>query len=136
MKYGIDHEKVALEAYVAFQQQNGHPDLLVSPSGFIVKPKYCFLGASLDGTVYNPSSTNEPLGFVEMKCPCAMRNVSPNEAAHTAGFCSIVNSSGNIQLKENHSYYGQILDQMALGERPWCDLVIYMQKDIPLKDNI
>ena len=59
-----------------------------------------------------------------------MRNMSPNEAAHTAGFCCIVNSSGNIQLKENYSYYAQIQGQMALSEQPWCDFVIYMQKDI------
>ena len=61
MKYGTtDHEKVALKAYVSFQQQNGHPDLLVSPSGFIISPKYCFLGTSPDGAVYNLSSTNKP----------------------------------------------------------------------------
>ena len=48
MKYGIDYEKVALKHTVAFQQ-NGHPDMLVSPSGFIINPKYCFLGASPDG---------------------------------------------------------------------------------------
>jgi len=73
MRYGIDHEKVALEAYVAFQQKNDHPDLLVSPSGFIINPKYCFLSASPDGAVYNPSSTNELFGFFEIECPCAMR---------------------------------------------------------------
>ena len=66
MKYGIDHEKAALEAYIAFQQQNGHPDLLVSPSGFIINPKYCFLGASPDGAVYDPSSINEPLGLLKL----------------------------------------------------------------------
>ena len=70
MKNGIAHEKVALEAYIAFQQQNG-PDLLVSPSGFIINPKYCFLGAYPDGAVYDPSNTNEPFGFVEIKCPYA-----------------------------------------------------------------
>ena len=70
------------------------------------------------------------LGFVEIKCPYAMRNMSPNEAAHTVG---IVNSSENIQLKENHSYYAQIQGQMALGERPWCDFVIYTQKDISIQ---
>ena len=133
MKYGIDHEKIALKAYVAFQQQNGHPDLLVSPSGFIINPKYSYLGASPDGAVYDPSSTNEPFGFVEIKCPYAMRNMSPKEAAHTAGFCCIVDSSGNIQLKENHSYYAQIQGQMALGERPWCDFVVYTQKDISIQ---
>ena len=62
-----------------------------------------------------------------------MRNVSPKQAAHTAGFCCIVNSSGNIQLKENHSYYAKIQGQMALGERPWCGFVIYTQKDISIQ---
>ena len=62
-----------------------------------------------------------------------MRNGSPEEAAHTAGFCCIVNSSESIQLKKNHSYYAQIQGQMALGELPWCDFVIYTQKDISIQ---
>ena len=88
MKYGIDNEKVAPEACVAFQQLNGLSDLLVSPSGFIINPKYCHIGASLNGAAYDPSSTNEPLGFVKIKCSYAMKNASPKEAAHTAGFCT------------------------------------------------
>jgi len=59
--------------------------------------------------------------------------MTPIEAAHTAGFCCLVNSSENIQLKENHSYYAQIQGQMAIGERPWCDFVIYTQQDISVQ---
>ena len=28
-------------------------------------------------------------------------------------------------LKRNHPYFSQVQGQMAVGERPWCDFVIY-----------
>ena len=54
-------------------------------------------------------------------------------AACTADFCCLVNSLGNIQLKENHSYYAQIQGQMALGEHPLCDSVVYTHKYISIQ---
>jgi len=54
IQYGIQHEKLAIDAYVDYQQHNGHPDILVTQSEFIVNPFYPFLGASPDGTVYDP----------------------------------------------------------------------------------
>jgi len=125
MKYGIENEKLALEQYVLLQHQNGHPDLLVSPSGFIVNPSFSYLGASPDAAVYDPSNTEQPFGFVEIKCPYSARETTPYDAAQNSGFCCTVNSNGDIVLKENHSYYSQIQGQMAIGDRPWCDFVIY-----------
>ena len=62
-QYGIDSE------YIAYQQSHGHPQLTVSPSGFLVSSDHPFLGASPDGAVYDPSSTQYPFGFLEIKCP-------------------------------------------------------------------
>jgi len=31
---------------------------------------------------------------------------------------------GTLKLKQNHVYYSQILGQMAIGERKWCDFVV------------
>ena len=45
----------------------------------------------------------------------------------------MTDDSANIKLKEKHSYYAQIQGQMALGERPWCDFVIYTQTDISIQ---
>lgn len=130
MKYGIDNEKHALEAYVTWQHNHGHPDLIVSPSGFIINPLYSFLGASPDGAVHDPSHADAPFGFVEIKCPYSVRDLTPVEATHTPGFCCVKNDLGDLELKEKHSYFAQIQGQMAIGERPWCDFVIYTQKGI------
>ena len=46
-----------------------------------------------------------------------------------SGFCSMIDDAGCIMLKEKHSYYAQIQGQMVLGQRPWCDFVIYTQTD-------
>ena len=130
MKYGIENEKLALEAYVTWQHNHGHPDLIMSSSGFLINPLYSFLGASPDGAVHDPSDVDAPFGFVEIKCPYSVRNLTPIEASHTPGFCCVKNDLGDLELKEKHFYYAQIQGQMAIGKRPWCDFVIYTQKGI------
>ena len=42
IQHGIQNEKLAINAYVDYQQRNGHPDILVTQSGFIVNPLYPF----------------------------------------------------------------------------------------------
>ena len=125
MKYGIENEKLALEAYVTWQHNHGHPDLIVSSSGFLINPLYSFLGASPDGAVHDPSDVDAPFRFVEIKCPYSVRNLTPIKVSHTPGFCCVKNDLGDLELKEKHSYYAQIQGQMAIGEIPWCDFVIY-----------
>ena len=106
---------------------------MVSPSGFLINPLYSFLGASPNGVVHDPSNIDEPIGFVEIKCLYSTRNLTPTEAAHTPGFCCVINDSGDLELKEKHSYYAQVQGQMAIGERPWCDFIIYTQKGINIQ---
>ena len=36
-------------------------------------------------------------------------------------------------LKRNHPYYAQIQGHMAIGERMWCDFVVYTLEGIPLE---
>ena len=51
-----------------------------------------------------------------------------------SGFCCSLDSSGaKLLLKEGHPYYSQIQGQMAIGERPWCDFVIYTTKGISIE---
>ena len=37
------------------------------------------------------------------------------------------------QLKESHQYYAQVQGQMAVGERIWCDFVVYTQKGFSIQ---
>ena len=65
-QHGIEMEPLAISKY---REYHGHPDLTVCASGFIVNTAHPFLGASPDGAVYDPSSTLQPYGFLEIKCP-------------------------------------------------------------------
>ena len=40
---------------------------------------------------------------------------------------------GSLKLKRNHVYYPQIQGQMAIGERKWCDFVVYTNKGISIE---
>ena len=94
IKWGIANESVAIVAYKKQQQENGHLDLTVCKAGFIVFTRYPYLGATPDGTVYDPSSPTEPYGFLEVKCPYTQRNVTPIEACSSPGFCCNVHNDG------------------------------------------
>ena len=132
IRYGIDNEKVAIEQYTQYQQANGHSELLVTESGFIINPSFPFLGASPDGAVYDPSNQDHPFGFVEVKCPYSARDKTPLEAAANPSFCCSSTSS-SLTLKRHHAYYAQIQGQMAIGERSWCDFVIYTPKGLSIQ---
>ena len=62
-QHGIDKEDMAGQKYISYQKENSHPDLLVSPSGFIINPAYSFLGASPNECVYDPSDTKHHLAL-------------------------------------------------------------------------
>ena len=67
IRYGIiDNEKVAIERYTQYQQANGHSELLVTESGFILNPSFPFLGALPNGAVYDSSNEDQSFGFVEI----------------------------------------------------------------------
>ena len=113
-QYGINTESTAIAAYTLYQHEHGHPDLTVSPSGFIVCSTHPFLGASPDGAVYDPSSIRHPFGFLEIKCPFMARNISPQEAGTNPRFCCTTDQNGHLLLKESHAYYAQVQGQMAV----------------------
>lgn len=130
-QYGIDNEQNAIHEYIAYRQSHGHPQLSVSPSRFLISSEHPFLGASPDGAVYDPANMQHPFGFLEIKCPYTARNVLPSQACSDSTFCCNLNpQTGLLILKKTHKYYCQIQGQMAIGERPWCDFVIYTQRGI------
>ena len=132
INYGIENEKHALKEYTKYQHNIGKADLIVASSGVIINPNYSYLGASPDGAVYDPSNMQEPYGFLEIKCPYTYRNVTPIEACGQSGFyCK--ESDGKLILKESHQHYAQVQGQMAIGERPWCDFVVYTPKEISVQ---
>ena len=90
--------------------------------------EYVFLGASPDGSVYDPSSP-EPYGYLEIKCAFKYQDMDPREAAKKSDFwCSV--AGNKLTLKENHPYYSQVQGWMAIGGRPWCDICSYTKVGI------
>ena len=134
IEWGVFHESIAVDQYIAHQRSCGHTDLTVAPCGFYISKSYPYLGATPDGAVYDPSSLNEPFGFLEVKCPYTHRNGTPEQASTTAGFCCSMDiSTGKLTLRTNHMYYAQVQGQMAIGCRQWCDFVVFTTKGISIQ---
>ena len=66
-KWGLMHKQVAIEEYTKYQNCNGQTGLTVTSCGFHLGKSYPFLGASPDGVVHDPSNTEQPFGFLEIK---------------------------------------------------------------------
>ena len=130
LQYGLSIEKPALEEYVKYQHSNGHINLYATASGFIISFQHPFLGTSPDASVYDPSSPLQPYGFAKIKYPYKYQDQSPSEAATKSDFMLQKGTTGKLTLKRSHSYYCQIQGQMGIGDRPWCDFIVYTKKGI------
>ena len=120
VRWGRTHEPAARRMY-----QNARKEACVEQCGLIINPAYPHLGASPDGLVFDPRST-DPYGTLEIKCPASWRNLSPSECAkHSNFFCQIDQDTGAITLKHNHVYYCQVQGQLAITGRQWCDFVVW-----------
>ena len=130
-QWGISCESHAREQYIQYQLTCGKDGLVVAPAGFLISKSHPFLGASPDGAVYDPSSANEPFGFLEIKCPFKHKNATPQEAYRDpTSCCAYDNTAQQVTLKQTHTYFAQVQGQMAIGNRPWCDFVIYTMKGL------
>ena len=127
--WGITHEPIAVNKYAEYQHSHGHDGLVVAPSGFLITKMHPFLGASPDGAVYDSSSQSHPFGLLEIKCPFSHCNMTPEQPCLDRQFCCVLqeNRDGTKQviLKRDHPYFAQVQGQMAVGQHPWCDFVIY-----------
>ena len=136
LEWGIKNEPYAIEAYKKYRHAAGCTDLIVSASGFIISLSHPFLGATPDGAIYDPSSPDKPYGFLEVKCPYTVRDKTPEEACSVPGFCCSIDHTSSkkvMKLRENHPYYCQVQGQMAIGQRPWCDFVVFTNKGISVE---
>ena len=98
-----------------------------------MNPAFSFLGASPDGAVYDPSDNEKPFGFLEVKCPYSAKEVDPTAACAKSSFFCDLDAGGLPQLKKTHAYYAQVQGQMAIGERPWCDFIVYTNKGLTVE---
>lgn len=117
MKHGIDNEPIAAMSYSQFFRRNTYA------VGFVINPSCPFLGCSPDRRVYDCLEPS-PWGLLEIKC-------STHESLDKCDFLRMSTASDLNQveitvyhLKQNHSYYFQIMAQMGISGCSWCDLYV------------
>ena len=92
------------------------------------------IGPLVDWKKWRSIPITPNIGFLEVKCPYSVRELSPIEASAAAGFFSEVDTTtGVLKLKEKHQYYAQVHGQMGVGQRPWCDFVTYTMKGLSVQ---
>lgn len=132
--YGLVMENKAMQEYVTYQQQHGHPNLKVEKCGLFISLNNPWLAGTPDGLVNDPISDNASLnlGIVEIKNPFSIRSQTLMEAIQNSTFC-LEKKDTNISLKHRHDYYYQIQVQLYCTERYWCDFVVRTEKDLHIE---
>ncbi|EDO36489.1 predicted protein [Nematostella vectensis] len=134
MKYGIDAEPAARDAYVKAT------DNTVTETGLWINKMYPHLGASPDGLVVDKESGTA--GILEIKCLKLLKTRTVEEVISGWKDCTIpketlqrqcfkLESDGLIHLKRSHGYYFQIQLQLLVTGGHFCDFVLFSQKGPP-----
>ena len=116
---------VALELYTQ-NKLTTNSDIVISKSGLWISPEHCFLGASPNAAIYDPSE-KEPYGFVEIKCPYKHKNNSSPVACENANFCcihTIVDGKQQIENKKENWIFRNSKDKW----RPRSDFVYILNQ--------
>lgn len=114
MKRGVQMEFHAANEYSKCTNVNYQPCDLVS------HPETPWLGASVDGLVFDPSATPQ-FGLVEIKCPNVKWFVE----------CKYLTmADGTFKLKTRHAYFWQVQGQLLLTGLKWCDFFVWAEEDI------
>jgi len=117
-RWGNDHEKVALDAYVAKMRadiamgNSPYTSIEIEETGLFVNPDHPWLGSSPDGVVHVTTKDGESHKFLlEIKCPFKKSFYSPPVPSH---------------------YNCQIQGVMANMSLPYCDFVVWIPGDMQI----
>ena len=127
LKWGIEHESVAIEEYL---RKKKLPLTAMKSCGFVINPKWPWLGCSPDGIIIENGS---PAGCIEVKCPYSKRDCSIKEAALTDKSFFMKVLENKCELKVGHFYYYQCQGIMNILELPWVDFVVFTTRDIHIE---
>ena len=122
MVYGLNQESVAIEKYEKVTNME------VKKSGIWVHQSYPYLGASLDGLIYED---NKLIGIIEIKCLKILKHRTISqliECVHNGelsekGQCFTIKDQQMI-LRRHQTYYYQIQLQLLMTEASFCDLIL------------
>ena len=127
LKWGIEHESVAIEEYL---RKKKLPLTALTSCGFVINPKWPWLGCSPDGIIIENGS---PAGCIEVKCPYSKRDCSIKEAALTDKSFFMKVLENKCELKVGHFYYYKCQGIMNILELPWVDFVVFTTRDIHIE---
>jgi YqaJ-like viral recombinase domain. len=105
----------------AKEQLEKEENLQIQSCGLFIDPETSFLGATPDGVIGDDR-------IVEIKCPYAARNLTPEEAISqkVANVHRIFKNSDTMNNK--HEYYYQIQGQLHVTRRKYCIFVLWTTK--------
>ena len=116
MRQGLASEPFAASEYAKCLNN----EINLYPCGVIVNYWSPWLAATPDRKVYNPNMTPK-FGLLEIKCPQVSSVLEANYLYK--------DETSQLKLKRNHSYYYQILTQLAVSGLQWCDFFVWCQSD-------
>lgn len=120
-KWGCDHEKEAKQTYLKLLISKGHEDVVIKDVGFVIDPKFPYMGASPDG-IASCKCCGDVL--VEVKCPFCRKDFDIDEKVN----CLVKNE--NLELDKKHSYYYQVQTQLLVSGKEYCDFIVWTKKDL------
>jgi hypothetical protein len=114
VRWGQQHEADAIRLYQKTK------NCKVLQSGMFVSLEHGFLGASPDGVIGED-------GLVEVKCPWSAKDFA--EERDVVNNCKYLEYSkgGEIHLKKSDIYYKQVVMQLHVSQRQYCDFVVWTQ---------
>jgi uncharacterized protein YdaU (DUF1376 family) len=112
--WGKSHEKIAIQQY-----EKEH-NVLIQPSGLFISIECGGLGASPDGLIGDD-------GLIEVKCPFKERRGLPQDVADRKPRDFLTKTNGVITLNKTHKYYDQVVMQLHVTKRAWCDFAVWTQ---------
>ena len=102
-----------------------HDNFSVVDSGLFLSESQPFIAATPDGLV---TCTCCGGGCLEIKCPYCAKIDSVFEAVGRKHFC-LQKIDGRIGLPKNQQYYYQVMTQMFVTKRAYCDFYVWTEKD-------
>lgn len=125
--YGRKYEPKAREIYL---ETNGkiHKKLKYAAAGLVISDKLPFIGASPDGLIECECCLP---GCIEIKCPYTHKEKTPKAAAESdSKNFELKNGTPVLRKNRNSPYFCQMLCQMAVTKRTYCDFILYTQSGI------
>jgi len=118
MEYGKKHETEAVKAY---ELVRNIPHGSVRKCGLFVSKENGIFAASPDGIISD--------GILEVKCPPSIKDMDPKEWPLLKPKTSWLHYiGGELILKRSNQYYSQIVMQLHVTNRTWCDFFIWTPK--------